>query len=51
MVLSPFDRFIQGALIGTWINAVNSGPLYFVVATRSEATVIRRFDVNVGILD
>ncbi len=51
MVSSPFDRFIKCTLVGTWIDAVNPCPLYFVVPTRSEATVFGRFDANVRIFN
>jgi hypothetical protein len=49
MVLSPFDRFIEGALIGARIKPLNPGPLDRVVPTRSEPTVFGRFDSNIRI--
>lgn len=47
----PFDRPVERAVISSWVEAVDSRPLNFVVALHAISTVVGGFDAHVCIFE
>ena len=45
----PFDGFVEGTVISSWVKTLDTSPLHFVVTLHPVATFIRDFNTNVCI--